>query len=101
MTDQSALNDFQLGERFLHLLSNFCRDLPTPGDTIRLDVSAHACLRRKITARDRPALGAAELLPEPLRHPVPSVHRSIEFVDLFIKGIPPECHPEEHPNDPR
>lgn len=95
-----AWNGFQLCEGFLDLFSNLFRDFSAPRHTIVPDVLAYSVPRGKITLRDFPALGTAELLPEPLRHPVPGIHGPVEFVDLFVEGIPAECHPGEQSDDP-
>src|SRR5512133_3321571 len=91
-TRHSASNYFHISQSLLNFLGNFCRDRSTSRDTTTPDVFAHSRLCRKITTRNRLTLGAAELLPEPLRHSVSRVHGSVEFVNFFIEGIAIECH---------
>ena len=95
------MTSFQVRKRLPNFLCNLFRNPLAPSYAITLDVFAYSSLCGKIALRDFPALGTAEFFSEPFRHAIACIHASIEFIDLFIEGIPPECHPEEHPNDPR
>ncbi len=87
-TRQGASIGFQVCKCFLNSPGNLFRDLLALGYTIILNVFTDSHRGGKITACDRLALGAAKLPNEPLRHPVSSIHTSIELIQTFIKGIP-------------
>jgi hypothetical protein len=99
VTRQGASADFQVCKGLLNPLGNLFRDLPALGYAIALDVFAYSHHGGKITLRDRPALGAAELFDEPLRHPVSGIHTPVELINPFIKGISTSRHPDDHSND--
>jgi hypothetical protein len=96
-----ALKVPHLCEHHLNLLGNLTCDRPAPGYAIALNIIGHALRVRKIALGDRLALGAGKLFHKPLRHLVPAVHTSIEFVYPFIEGISASRHDGEQPDNPQ